>query len=100
MTQQRLAHRGRENVGDDPHSGHNGDVNLRVAKEPEQVLPEQRRSTGVRLELAVEDEIARHEKAGSGHVIEDQQNAGRHQDRESGQAHDRGDEPSPYAASS
>ncbi len=39
---ERLARERRQDVGNDPEAGDDGDVNLRVAEEPEQVLPQQR----------------------------------------------------------
>ncbi len=97
MAEHRLAHVGDQDVGNDAHPGHDRDVDLGMSEEPEQVLPEQSRSAGVRLQLVIDDQIRRDEEAGSGHVIENQQNAGRHQHRECRQAHAGGDEPCPGA---
>ena len=53
----RPAHVGDQDVGDNAEAGHDGDVNLRMSEEPEQVLPQQSRSTRVRLQLVVDDQI-------------------------------------------
>ena len=68
-----------------PIDGQNRDVNLRMSEEPEQVLPEQRRSAGVRLQMVADDQAGRDEKAGARHAIEDQQQA-------SGQEHRKGEQ--------
>src|SRR5208283_2877488 len=71
--------------------------NLGVSEEPEEMLPQQSRSTRVRQDLAVDYKIRWHEEAGAGDVIENEENTRGHQNRECGQAHDGGDEPSPGA---
>ena len=88
MAQHGLAHVGDQHVRDDAHAGHDRDVHLGMSEEPEQVLPEQSGAAGVRLQLVVEHQVRRDEEAGSSHVIEDEQNAGRHQNGECRQAHD------------
>ena len=49
------------------------------------------------LHLVIHDSIRRDKEAGSGDVIQNQENAGGHQHRECGQTHDRCDKPSPGA---
>ena len=49
VAQHRLAHAVDQNVTDDPDGGQNRDVNFGMPEEPEQMLPEQRRSSLVRL---------------------------------------------------
>ena len=87
VAEHRLAHVGDQNVRNDAHAGHDGDVDLGMSEEPEQVLPQQSRSAGVRQDLVIDDRVRRHEETGSGDVIENQQNAGGHQHRKRRQAH-------------
>ena len=69
-------------VRDDPEARQDGDVDLGVAEEPEEVLPEERRSARVRLQLVAEDQTRRDEEAGARHAVEDEQDAGGQQHRE------------------
>ena len=48
----------------------------------------------MRLQLIIDDEVGRHEEARPSHVVQDEQNAGRHQDGERSQTDTGGDEPS------
>ena len=70
-----LAHVGDQNVGNDAHARHDRDVNLGMAEEPEQVLPEQSGSARVRLQLVVNHQVGWDKETGSGDVIENQQDA-------------------------
>src|ERR1700719_3818203 len=85
MAEHGLAHVGDQHVRNDAHTGDDGDVNLGVTEEPEQMLPEQSRPSGVGQDLVVDDEVGGDEETGSGDVIENEQDAGGHQDRECGQ---------------
>ena len=73
--EQRLASEGRQNVGNDADGGKDRDVHLRMAEEPEQVLPEKRRASGMRLQRVADDQAGRDEEAGAGDAIEDEKNA-------------------------
>src|SRR5580698_3348392 len=68
-----------------------------MSEEPEQVLPEESRSAGVGQDLVADHKIRGYEEAGSGDVIENEEDAGGHQDGERGQSHQRGNEPRPGA---
>ena len=50
---------------DDAESRQDRDVNLRMSEEPEQVLPQQRRSARVGLDLAAYQQIRRYEETRS-----------------------------------
>src|SRR5713226_7288927 len=65
-----LAHVGDQDVGDDADAGHDGNVDLGVSEEPKQVLPKQSGSAGVRLQLVVNHRIRWDKEAGSGHVVQ------------------------------
>src|ERR1035441_5545718 len=57
LTKHRLAHVGDQDMGDDADTGYDRDVDLRMSEEPEQVLPEESRSSGVRQHLVVHHQI-------------------------------------------
>ena len=97
VAQQRPAHAVDEDVGDDAHCRNDGDVDLRMTKEPEQVLPKQRRTAGVRLHLVADHQIRRNEEAGSGNPVKNKQQTCRQQDRERQQTNAGSDEPGPGA---
>ena len=80
---QRPAHAVDQHMRDDAHRWQNRDVNLRVSEEPEQVLPEQRRTARVRLQAVADHQARRNEKTGARDAIQDQQQA-------SGQEHGKG----------
>src|ERR1022692_2423532 len=61
-----LARESGEKLRSHTHAGQNGDETLGMAKEPEQMLPEQRRSAFVIQNLVADQQAARHEEAGSG----------------------------------
>src|SRR5208282_2250755 len=65
-----------------------------MTEEPEEVLPEQGRTTFVSGELAV-DGAERQKETGTDVAIHEQKNAGREQNSEGQQAEDGGDEPRP-----
>src|SRR5258708_39075765 len=97
MAQYWLADVGDQQMGDDSHPWDDRDVYLRMSEGPEWVLPEESRAAGVRLQLIINHEVRGDEEAGSRDVIQNEQNAGRHQHRKSRQAHDRRNEPAPCA---
>jgi hypothetical protein len=78
VTEQRPAHVGDQDMRNDTHPGNDCDVHLRMSEEPEQVLPKQSRSTRVRLELVIDDQIRRDEEAGTGHLIQNHEDTGGH----------------------
>ena len=78
MAQHRFTHVGNQDVGDDAETGHDGDVDFGMSEKPEQVLPQQGRSARVRLHLIVDHQIRCDKKAGSGHMIENDENTSRH----------------------
>ena len=73
VAKNRLAREGGEDVGSHAHARKDGDVNLGVSEEPEQVLPEQRRAAGMRNNLVADDQAAWDEETGAAHAIEQQQ---------------------------
>ena len=77
-----------------PHGRQDRDVNLRMAEEPEEVLPQERRTASVTRELAVDGD-QRHEEAGAEVAIHEQENATREKNAEREQAQDSRDEPRP-----
>ena len=95
VAQQRPAHVGDQHMRDHAHGGHDRDVDLGMTEEPEQVLPQQRRAAGVGLQLIVDDQVRGHKEAGTGNVIQNEQNAGGHQHRKRRQTNAGGDEPGP-----
>ena len=73
----RLAGESRQDVRRYAHAGEDRDVHLRVTEEPEQVLPQERRSALMAYQLIAHNEAAGNKKAGSTDAIEQQQNAAR-----------------------
>ncbi len=57
-------------MGSDAHARKDGDVDLGVSEEPEQVLPEQRRTPSVRNNLVADDQAAWDEETGTAHAVE------------------------------
>src|ERR1017187_356463 len=90
-----LARESGEQLRSHTHAGQNRDVNLGMAKEPEQMLPEQRRSAFVIQNLVADQQAARHEEAGSGGAVENQQNSGGQPHGESQQGQDSRYKPGP-----
>src|SRR5580658_11023238 len=84
-------------MGNDADTGHDRDVDLGVSEEPEQVLPEESRASGMGYQLVIHHQIRWDKEAGSGDVIENHEDACRHQHGKCGQAHARGYEPCPGA---
>src|SRR5258708_13923701 len=68
-----------------------------MAEEPEQMLPEQRRTARMILQAIADDQSRRNEEACAGHAVEDEKQASRKEDGESEQAYARSDEPGPSA---
>ena len=79
--QHRLAHVADQDVADDADRRKNRDVDLWMAEEPEQVLPEQRRTSLVRLQVVADVQARWNEEARSRHAIQNQQQAGGHAER-------------------
>ena len=82
------AHIGNKDVGNDAHAGDDGDVNLRVSEEPEEVLPEESGSARVRQDMISDNQVRSDKEAGAGDMIEDQKDAGGNQHCKCGEAHD------------
>ena len=82
VAENRLAAERRQDVGRDSHRGKDHDVDLRMAEEPEQVLPQQRMSTGVLDQFAAQHNAAGNEETRPAGSVEDQQNRGGKQHRE------------------
>ena len=68
--EKRLPHAGDEHMRNDAHGGQNGDVNLRVPKKPEQMLPEEWGTTRVVLQSVADHESRRNEETRSRHAIQ------------------------------
>src|SRR5262249_53163626 len=79
----------------DTHAGQDRDVDLRVAEEPEEVLPEYRRAAFMIDHLIVDDQTRRNEEARAAYAIEKQQDSARQKDREGEQREDRRRKPGP-----
>src|SRR5205823_4265500 len=83
ISEDRLARKGGKNVRGRTHSGKNRDVDFRVSKEPEQVLPEQRRAAIMQRHQAAADiQTSGNEKARAGDSIEQQKDSAAEQHRE------------------
>ena len=96
VAEHRLARERGEQVRRHAHARKNGDVHLGMAEEPEQVLPQKRRTALVPGDHLIGDhEPAGNEEACAGKAIEQEQDAGREEHAERQQAEDRGDEPGP-----
>src|SRR5437667_621772 len=95
--QERLAHAVDQNVRNDAHRGQYRNVNLGMAEEPEQVLPEKGGSPGVRLQAITYHQAGRDEEAGPGSAVKKQKYASRKEHGESQQSDTGGDEPRPGA---
>ena len=97
ITEHRLARESGQHVRGHAHSRKNGDVNLRMAEEPEQVLPQQRRPARMRGDGRIgHHQPAGNEEARSRHAIEQQQQARGKQDPERQQPEDRRYQPCPH----
>src|SRR6266849_5295293 len=81
ITEDRLAGKGRKNVRSCAHAREDCDVDLRVAKEPEQMLPQKWRAASVQwLKRAAYIQVSRDEEAGPGDSIKQEQNPATQQD--------------------
>src|SRR5579863_2723353 len=78
VAEDRFAREDGEQLRAEAHGGQDGDVNLGMAEEPEEMLPQERRAAFVSGELAVDGD-ERNEKAGAGVTIEQEQDARREQ---------------------
>ena len=92
VAEDRLARERRQHLRSHAHAGQDGDVDLGMSEEPEQMLPQQRRAALVAHDLAVHHH-QRNVEAGAEVAIEQQQDAGRKQHAERQQSENRGDEP-------
>ena len=93
--QERLTQAIGEHVRDDPYCRQNRDVHFRVTKEPEQVLPQEGRTTSVILQTIAHHKPRRDEEARAGHPIEQQKQAGGQQDGKRQQSDRGSNEPRP-----
>src|SRR5215208_1928551 len=89
ITKDRFARESREDVRRRTHTGQDRNVDLRVSEEPEQVLPENWRTTRVQREIRVctrekstDIETTRNEEARARGTIEEQQNPATEEHRE------------------
>src|SRR5258708_24684023 len=83
ITKDRFARERRKYVRRRPDAGQNRDVNFRMTKEPEQVLPKQRRAAGMqRHERTTDVEAAGNKEARSGDAIKQQKDSPSQEDRE------------------
>ena len=94
VAEDRLASESGKQLRRHAHAGQNRDIDFRVSEEPEQVLPQQRRTAFVPHDLSVHH-YQRNVEAGSQIAIQQQQNACREQNAERQQSQNRGDEPRP-----
>ena len=77
------------------HAGENRDIDFRVSEEPEQMLPQDRRTAAAVDDLIVDDQPGRDEEARAEVAVEQQQDTGGEQNTEGQQAEDGGYEPGP-----
>src|SRR5579883_636199 len=97
ITEYRLPGKREKNMRSHAHPRQDGNVNLGMPKEPEQVLPKQRRTTGMGSDRRVcDDETARNEKARSRYPVEQQQQTSREQYTKSQQAQNSRNQPGPH----
>src|SRR4051794_40892574 len=83
ITEDRLARESRKNVRRSPHARQNRDINLRMAKEPEKVLPQQWRAAVMQGHGGAADiQPPGNEEARAGNAIEQQENAAAQKNRE------------------
>src|SRR5258706_15949890 len=83
IAKDRLAGKRRKNMRRRAHAGQDRDVNLRMAKEPEQVLPQKRGAAGVqRHERATHVQAARNKEARPRETIKKQEDSTPQQNRE------------------
>src|SRR5580700_2162076 len=75
--EERLACEGRQNVRNNSEAGDNRDVNLRMPEEPEQVLPQKWRASGMGQERVTHNHASGIEEAGARRAIENKQNTSR-----------------------
>src|SRR6185503_9540903 len=82
ITKDGFAGEGRKDMRRRTHARQDRDVDFGVAKEPEQMLPQQRRPAGMRrYQVATDKQAAGNKEAGAGNPIEQQQNAAAQQHR-------------------
>src|SRR6266404_1929346 len=89
VTEDGFACEGGQDVRRGAHARQNRDVDLRMAKKPEQVLPQNRRATGMQRESsidtgqqAIDVETAGNKKTRPGKSVEEKQDATAQQNRE------------------
>src|SRR6266478_27649 len=95
--EQRLAHGGHQDVRDDAYGGNNSDVNLGMSEKPEEIVPEQGRAAGMRLQMIADHQTSGNEKASACDTIKDQEHASRKKNCKGQKADARCDEPGPRA---
>src|SRR5260370_21087166 len=96
-SEERLAREYRQDGADNSNGWQNSDINLRMAKKPEQVLPQQRGTAGMRLQPVANNQSRRDEKTRARSAIQDQKNGSRKQSRKAQQSDHRRYKPSPCA---
>ena len=93
VTPDRLARVVRDDFGDDAETGQNEHVNLGMAEEPEEMLPEQRRAAAAAVpRRAADDQAAGREEARAGQAVHQLHERRGLQRREREQEQERGDE--------
>src|SRR2546423_1480348 len=102
ITKDRFACESRQNVRRRAHAGKNRDVTLGMAEEPEQVLPENRRTAGMQGKVWIATgknsayvQTARDEEARTCDAIEQQENSAAEENRKREQRQHRSCEPGP-----
>ena len=86
----------REEHGGEAEAGEDGDVDLGMSEEPEEMEPEERAAVRRRgVEDAVDEVAGGEEEAGSGVAVAEEEQDGGEQDGEGDDAEERGGEPSP-----
>src|ERR1700679_2553146 len=79
LAKHRPAHVRNQDMGNDANAGNDRDVNFRMSEEPEKMLPEKSRTSRMRQQLIIHNQARRYEEAGSRHMVENYQDAGRHE---------------------
>ena len=95
-TIQRVVSKGGQQHSGQSHGRKDRDVDLGMAKEPEQILPQKRRTGGMVQNHAVDDINGREEEAGAEVTIAEQHSTRRQQNTERGHHHAGGHKPGPH----
>src|SRR5262249_46488023 len=97
IAEQRTPHAVDEYVRHDSHGRQNRDVHLGMSEKPEQMLPEEWRTAGMRLQTIADHQASGYEKTRACDSIQDEQQARGEEDSEGEQTDAGSNEPGPGA---